>query len=184
MKNKLSFSKSLVSCILILSLLITNHFGAVAQSPSTRNYLLESDSPVILMVNENFNSSNKADNGIISALVQNDVYSADGTNILIKAGTPATIEFNAEPNGSWGKAGKICMTNAYTKSIDNKKVMLRLSNCQKGGGKIGGVIVLSVLLFPLGLISGCMKGSMPKISKGTTFNASTIQDIYCSSLPE
>ena len=46
-----------------------------------------------------------------------------------------------------------------------------------GGSKLGGVIVLSVLLFPLGLISGCMKGSMPKIQEGTTFNASVMQDI-------
>ena len=105
------------------------------------------------------------------------MYSADGTKVLIKAGTPAFIEFSADPNGTWGKAGKICLTHATTKTIDNKRVSLRLSSCKNGGSKLGGVIALSVLFFPLGLISGCMKGSMPKIPAGTTFNASVMQDI-------
>ena len=62
-----------------------------------------------------------------------DVYSADGTRVLIKAGTPAFIEFTAERNGSWGKAGKICLTHATTKTVDNKRVSLRLSSCKNGG---------------------------------------------------
>lgn len=76
------------------------------------------------------------------------------------------------------------MTSAYTRAIDNKRVMLRLSSCKTGGSKIGGVIALSVCLFPFGLISGCMKGSMPKISSGTIFNASTTQDILCNPISE
>ncbi|MDE6488977.1 MAG: hypothetical protein K2L46_06825, partial [Paramuribaculum sp.] len=95
----------------------------------------------------------------------------------IKAGTPALIEYSSEPNGSWGKAGKICLTHATTKTIDNKRISLRLNSCKNGGGKLGGVIALSVLFFPIGLISGCMKGSMPKIEQGSTFHASTMQDI-------
>lgn len=131
----------------------------------------------MLRVNEAFNVDNKADTGTISSIVETDVYSSDGSQVLIKAGTPAFIEFQAEPNDSWGKAGRICLTHATTKTVDNKRVSLRLSSCKKGGSKLGGVIVLSVLLFPLGLISGCMKGSMPKIQQGTTFSASTMQDV-------
>ncbi len=146
--------------------------------------MLESGSPVVLKVCENVNFSNKADNGTITAVVDNDVYSADGAHIVIKSGTPATIEFDAESNSSWGKEGKVCMTSASTRTIDNKKVSLRLSSCRKGESRIGGVIVLSVLFFPFGLVSGCMKGSMPKISKGTTFNATTTQDIQCKLVSE
>ena len=76
-----------------------------------------------------------------------------------------------------GKAGKICLTHATTNTIDNKRVSLRLSSCKNGSSKLGGVIILSVLFFPIGLISGCMKGSMPKIQQGTTLNASTMQDV-------
>ncbi|MCM1484421.1 MAG: hypothetical protein NC043_08790 [Muribaculaceae bacterium] len=184
MKNKFEFGKGLVSGFLIIALLMCNPISVMAQSQNLRSYTLEGGSPVVLRVNENADFSNKADNGTISAIVENDVYSADGTQVVVKADTPATIEFNAESNGSWGKAGKVCMTNASTRTIDGKKVMLRLSSCKKGGSKIGGVIALSVLLFPIGLISGCMKGSMPKISNGTTFDATTTQDVVCNPISE
>lgn len=163
--------------MLILTLVFYSPFEAMAKSSNSRGNLLENGTQMVLRVNENFKADNKADTGTINSIVETDIYSADGTKVLIKAGTPAYIEFTAEPNGSWGKAGKICLTHATTKTIDNKRVSLRLSSCKNGGSKLGGVIVLSVLLFPLGLISGCMKGSMPKIPEGTTFNASVMQDV-------
>ena len=173
MKKENELWRSIVSCVLIVALMFCSPFEALAQSSNGRGNVLENGTQMVLRVNENF----KADTGTVSSIVETDVYSADGTRVLIKAGTPAYIEFSADPNGSWGKAGKICLTHATTKTIDNKRVSLRLSSCKKGGSKLGGVIVLSVLLFPLGLISGCMKGSMPKIQEGTTFNASVMQDI-------
>lgn len=169
--------KKVVSCALIMALMFCSPFEAVAQNAQSRSNVLENGTQMVLRVSENFKADNKADSGVINSVVENDVYSADGTRVLIKAGTPAYIEFSAESNGAWGKAGKVCFTHATTKTIDNKNVTLRLSNCKKGGSKLGGVIVLSVLLFPLGLISGCMKGSMPKIQEGTTFNASVSQDV-------
>ncbi len=177
MKKDNELWKSIVSALLIFTLMFSSPFEVLAQTAGNRGNLLETGTQMVLRVNENFKADNKADTGIINSVVETDVYSADGTKVLIKAGTPAYIEFSAEPNGSWGKAGKICLTHATTKAIDNKKVSLRLSSCKKGGSKIGGVIALSVLLFPLGLISGCMKGSMPKIQEGTTFNATVVQDI-------
>lgn len=177
MKKDIELWKSIVSTLLIFTLMFSSPVEVLAQTTGNRGNLLETGTQMVLRVNENFKADNKADTGIINSVVETDVYSADGTKVLIKAGTPAYIEFSAEPNGSWGKAGKICLTHATTKAIDNKKVSLRLSSCKKGGSKIGGVIALSVLLFPLGLISGCMKGSMPKIQEGTTFNATVVQDI-------
>lgn len=177
MKKEIDFWKSIVSCVLVVALMLCTPFESLAQASISRSGLLENGTQMILRVNENFTADNKADTGTINSIVESDVYSADGTRVLIKAGTPAFIEFSAESNGSWGKAGKICLTHATTKTVDNKRVSLRLSTCKNGGSKLGGVIVLSVLLFPLGLISGCMKGSMPKIQSGTTFNASVMQDV-------
>lgn len=177
MKKENELWRSLISCVLIMALMLCSPFEALAQSSNRRSNLLENGTQMVLRVNENFKADNKADTGTINSIVETDVYSADGSKILIKAGTPAFIEFTAESNGSWGKAGKVCLTHATTKTIDNKRVSLRLSSCKNGGSKLGGVIVLSVVLFPLGLISGCMKGSMPKIQEGTTFNASIMQDV-------
>lgn len=173
---------SLLSSILIVVLILCNPISAAAQS--SKSNILEGGTSVVLRTTENLKASSSADNGVIAAVVDNDVYSADGTQILIKKNTPAQIEFNAEPNGSWGKAGKVCFTGATTKTIDNKRVSLRLSSCKNGGSKLGGVIVLSVLFFPIGLVSGCMKGSMPKIPNGTTFNGVVSQDITCTLVTE
>lgn len=177
MKKEIKLWQSVISCTLILALLLCSPAEAIAQSSAIRSNVLENGTQVVLRVDENFKSDSKADTGTIRSIIETDVYSADGSKVLIQAGTPAFIEFSAESNGSWGKAGKICLTHATTKTIDNKRVSLRLSSCKNGGGKLGGVIVLSVLLFPLGLISGCMKGSMPKIQQGSTFNASVMQDV-------
>lgn len=177
MKKENELWRSVVSSVLIVALMFCSPFEAIAQSANVRSNVLENGTQMVLRVNENFKTDNKADTGTINSIVETDVYSADGAKVLIKAGTPAYIEFSADPNGSWGKAGKICLTHATTKTIDNKRVSLRLSSCKNGGSKLGGVIVLSVLLFPIGLISGCMKGSMPKIPAGTTFNASVMQDV-------
>lgn len=175
--EKTNWMKRIVSSLLAAVLLFGQPLESVAQTSVNRSNLLEMGTPLVLRVSEYFKSDNQTESGYINSIVETDVYSSDGTQVLIKAGTPALIEYNSEPNGSWGKAGKICLTHATTKTIDNKRISLHLNSCKNGGGKLGGVIALSVLFFPIGLISGCMKGSMPKIEQGSTFHASTMQDI-------
>lgn len=133
MKKENELWKSIVSCVLIWALMLCSPFEALAQSSNGGGNVLESGTQMVLRINENFKADNKADTGTISSIVETDVYSADGTRVLIKAGTPAFIEFTAERNGSWGKAGKICLTHATTKTVDNKRVSLRLSSCKNGG---------------------------------------------------
>ncbi len=177
MKIKIELWKSLTASILILALMFYSPLDAAAQASVNRGNLLEAGTQAVVRVDESFKADNSVENGTIRAIIDTDVYSADGSRVLIKAGTQAIIEYTAELNGAWGKAGKICITNATTKTIDNKRVTLRLNSCKNGGSKLGGVIVLSVVLFPIGLLFGLMKGSMPKIQQGTTFNASVMQDV-------
>ncbi len=176
MSREKELLNSVISCVLVIAIMFCAPIQTLAQSSSNRSNTLESGTQLILRINEKFKAN--AESGSINSTVEADVYSADGTKVLIKAGTPAFIEYSAEPNGAWGKAGKLCLTNAFTKTVDNKKVSLRLSSCKNGGSKIGGVIAISVIFFPLGLISGCMKGSMPSIAQGTTFNATVMQDVF------
>ncbi|MBD5234188.1 MAG: hypothetical protein HDS65_08440 [Bacteroidales bacterium] len=176
MKTEISPWKCLVSFSLILALMFAYPAQAVAQS-NNRSNVLDYGAPVVLSISETVKMNNSAENGLINATVNSDVYSADGSRVLIKAGTPATVDYSLEQSGSWGKAGRVCMTNATTKTIDNKRVSLRLSTCEKGGSRIGGVIVLSVLFFPIGLLSGLMKGSNPQIEQGTVLNTTVSQEI-------
>lgn len=168
--------KCLISSILIFVLMFAYPTQAMAQSVNRCN-ILDYGAPVVLSISESVKMNNSAENGIIKATVNNDVYSADGSRVLIEAGTPATVEYFLDSNGSWGKAGKVCMTNATTRTVDNKRVSLRLSTCKKGGSRIGGVIALSVIFFPIGLLSGLMKGSNPKIQQGTILNTIVCQEI-------
>lgn len=176
MRTEIQPWKCFISFMLIFALMFALPSQALAQSTSRSN-VLDFGAPVVLTVSETVKMNNNAENGIINALVANDVYSADGSRVLITAGTPAMVEFSLDPNGSWGKAGKVCMTNANTKTIDNKRVSLRLSSCEKGGSTLGGVIVLSILFFPIGLLSGLMKGGNPTIQQGTVINATVAQEV-------
>lgn len=176
MESKINPWKCTVSSLLVFALMFVLPMQAFAQS-ANRSNLLDFGTPVVLSVTETVKLDSSAENGLVNATVADDVYSADGTRVLIAAGTPATVEYSLDPNGTWGKAGKVCMTNATTKTIDNKRVSLRLSSCKKGGGRLGGVIVLSVVLFPIGLLSGLIKGSNPTIQHGTVLNTTVTQEI-------
>lgn len=172
MMNEIKLWQRAMSAIMIAVMMFCLPSEAIA-----RTSLLQNGTDVILSVSENFKADSHDDSGIINATVVSDVYSADGSTVLINAGTPATIEYSAQSNGCWGKAGKICLNKATTRTVDNSQVSLNLGNCRTGGSRLGGVIVLSVLFFPIGLISGCMKGSMPEISQGSTFSASVARDV-------
>lgn len=132
MQIKIEMRKSLIASVLILALMFCSPLHAVAQASVNRSNLLEVGTQAVVRVDESFKADNSADNGTIRAIIDADVYSADGSRVLIKAGTQAVIEYSAESNGAWGKAGKICVANATTKTIDNKRVSLRLSSCKKG----------------------------------------------------
>lgn len=168
--------KGLISLMLVFALMFALPSQAIAQS-TNRSNLLGYGAPVVLTVSETVKMNNSAESGLINATVANDVYSADGSRVLISAGTPAIIEYSLDSNGSWGKAGKVCMTNATTSTIDNKRVSLRLSTCKKGSGRVGGVIALSIIFFPIGLLSGLMKGGNPKIQQGTVLNTTVTQEV-------
>ena len=88
---------------MIVAMLICSPLQAMAQTSANRANLLQAGSPVVLSVEELYNGS--SEQGSINAVVKSDVYSADGSQVLIKAGTSATINYNAEPNGAWGKGG-------------------------------------------------------------------------------
>ena len=93
MKKENELWKSVVSCILIVTLMFCSPFEGLAQSSNGRGNVLENGTQIVLRVKENFKADNKADTGVINSIVETDVYSADGTKVLIKAGTPAFIEF-------------------------------------------------------------------------------------------
>lgn len=177
MRSKNKLFKSIIACVIIAALSLCQPLESIAMSTINRSDLLEQDTPVILRVSETTKIKSSEKNGYLRSTVDADVYSTDGTRILIKAGTRAFIDFSIEPGKSWGRPGKICFTHARTRAIDHKSISLRLSNYEKGNSNLAPVIIISIALFPFGLFSGFMKGSMPTIDQGTTFNALVMQDV-------
>lgn len=176
MKNEIKLWKKIVACVLATVMLTYAPVEALARSGYNRSNILEGGTQMILRVDDDSDFSEKTESGVIYSHVETDVYSSDGMRVLIEAGTPACIEYTLEPNRSWGQAGRVCLTHATIRTVDNKHIPLRMGSCRKGNSTIGGVIALSVLFFPLGLISGLMKGSMPVIKEGTPFGAYVLQD--------
>lgn len=131
MEAKCELWKKAVSSMLVAAIVFCSPLESIAQSAVGRGNVLESNTQLVLRVDETFKADSSADTGTIQATVDADVYSADGSRVLIKSGTPAYMEYTADLNGSWGKAGRICLTHATTKTVDNKNVSLRLSSCKK-----------------------------------------------------
>lgn len=177
MKTGITPCKSLLSCILILALMFSTPFGAFAQTAESKSDLLANKTQVILRIDEEFKSKKKTDTGVIRALVESDVYSADESRVLITAGTPAFIEYSLERNGAWGKAGRINLSYVTTKTVDNKNILLSVNSSKRGGSSVGAIVMLSIIFFPIGLVSGAIKGSMPFFTEGELLNASVMIDV-------
>lgn len=176
MKKRDLFQR-VISSILILSLLAIAPVSAAAQTKQLQQILLIEGTDLKLHINEDvkFNNSGKA--GIIHATVKDDVYSSDGNSIVIKSGTPANIEYSFKESRSWGRPGQVCVVYGSTRTIDAKRVPFILNSCQEGKSALGAVIFLTVLFFPLGLLSQFITGSNPKIKAGTTFTGVVTEDV-------
>ncbi len=182
--NKNNIAQSLISSILTAILVLANPLSALAQTQNGSSYTLEEGTKLVLRVDETFNAAAAPDAGSIVAKVEYDVYSDDGTTVLIKEGSRATINYNIERAKSWGRPGKLCITDTSTKTVDNKKIQLYIGNCRQGNNNVAPVVIISVLFFPIGLFSGFIKGKLPEIPEGMTINASVAQDIYCNPTPK
>ena len=181
LRNDLAeLGKSVISAMLIITMLICTPLEAFAQSSIRYEPVLAGGTQVNLRVTETFPMSGTTDQSMIMAEVAGDVYSADGSPVLVKQGTPAIINVAVVRNGAWGRPGEVCLSSATTRTVDNRQVTLHLASCKNGSNNIGAVIALSVIFFPLGLLSGLIKGGMPKIQAGSTFSAYTTQDIICT----
>lgn len=160
---------------MIFALLFYDPADAWVQTENSLRQILQTNTPVKIRLTESLNINNNIpDKGFIQGEVDSDVYSEDSNIMLIKKGTPVYVNYQIESNSSWGKPGKICLIQAKTKTLDNKKVSLQLSNCMRGESNNAAVIVLSIVFFPLGLLSGLIKGTMPIIEKGYVIEGYTL----------
>lgn len=169
--------KEVLSCILILILLFSFPINVFAQDIKVKHSILNANSLVRVRVDDTLKFNKSTDKGLINGVIDNDVYSTDGTDIIIAKGTHATIEYSFEENGRWGSAGEINLKKANTRTIDNQPVSLILSETKEGTSRKGIVVPLVIFFFPIGFIASAIKGTNPTIYSGTSYDTRTANDI-------
>lgn len=163
---------ALVALIATLNL----SFSAFCQQVEKNEVCLNAYSPVYLKMTEEADFDLIYGNRPLKAIVSEDVLSGDREHTLIKEGTPVEIYYNVEKNGSFGKSGKVNLTHASTNTIDGNRVFLNINMQKSGQSYTGFCIAVSVATFPIGLLTGFIKGDTPTIKEGTLFSAYVAQD--------
>lgn len=151
-------------------------FCAYGQASEGKGVTLRSYAPVYLKIVEETDFESAPTCLPLKAVVMHDVYSEDGKDVLIKESTPARVFFSVEPNGSWGKSGRIYLTHASTKAVDGREVVVNINTRLSGQSYTGFCIAASIVVFPLGLLSGLIKGDIPTIKEATMLTSYVIQD--------
>lgn len=178
-----SWWEKTLSFILIPALLFCFPLGAYCQSQESKKAILAAGTSVNLQIAQEYDMEKIKDNVPLKAIVLSDVMSADGSDILIKEGSQALVYYTVSGNGNWGKSGKICLSHAFIKAVDGQTIPLHPSTCKSGQSYTGFVIGASILFFPIGLLTGLIKGDMPTIKDGTMFNTYAMQDTYINVTP-
>lgn len=81
--------------------------------------------------------------GSPSAIVENDVKSADG-KVLIKRGTPVQLQIDRQKARGCGKPGSVAVKCVSTNAVDGQNIMLEGSVSDEGNDKKGLSIGLDV----------------------------------------
>ena len=149
-----------------LLMLIIMPFQSFAQATVSKSARLTKGTEVIIKTSGVITSNSI---GNITALVDQDVYSNDGS-ILIKSGTPVVINASIEKNGATGKPGKITLSGATTTAVDGKSIVLNCGLEEKGQGKGGlawGLGIGTGVFTLIGFLFLLIKGSKAEIPAGT-----------------
>lgn len=164
---------------LLLIIILFSPINAHCQSRGENNILIPSGVNVQLRIDKEYDFETTTIGEPLEGTVVNDLYYSDGKTILIKAGTRAIINYSLQRNGRWGKGGSVVFTNATIRTVDNKSIALILNNSNvEGHSYRGPIFIISIVHFPIGLLSGLIKGDMPTVKEGTIINAYTIADSY------
>jgi hypothetical protein len=139
---------------------------------STSQLMLREGTDVPLTFAEDVSSKTASDGDPVVLLLDGDL--KVGNVVVAKAGSKAFGEItNAQKSGMLGKAGQLNMRLNYLKVGENK-IRLRGAKGKEGESGTTGVVVLTVLFGPLGLIK---HGKNIEIKQGTTLTAYVADDI-------
>jgi len=143
--------------------------------PSPAKNLLREGAEVQLKFAEGLSSKTANDGDPVVLILDSDL--KVGSVVVAKAGSKAFGEVtNAKKSGMMGKAGELNIRLNYLKAGDNK-IRLRGTKAKEGESGTTGVVALTVLFGPIGLIK---HGKNIEIKQGTALLAYVADDITLS----
>lgn len=141
-------------------------------APVVAKLVLAEGTDVPLLFDQDISSKTSAEGDSVAFVLAEDIKVGDV--VVAKAGSKAFGEVtNAKKSGMMGKAGELNVRLDYLK-VGSVKVHLRGAKGKEGESGTTGVVVLTVLFGPIGLIK---HGQNIDIKKGTAMKVYVADDI-------
>lgn len=116
--------------------------------------------------------------GSPSAIVENDVKSADG-KVLIKRGTPVQLQIDRQKARGCGKPGSVAVKCVSTNAVDGQNIMLEGSVSDEGNDKKGLSIGLGLTFLPgVGFAFLAIKGEQAVVESNTVIPTVFVMNDY------
>ncbi len=157
---------------MFVTVLIANP-GLAAQQTAAK-FVLETDTPVKLVLGETISSADEQVGNLVSFEVVEDV--AVNNVVVIPRGSNAWATVTAaEPKKRMGRGGKLDINIDKVRLADGEKVLLRAVKGGKGGGHqgamVGAMVATSLVIWPAAPLFLFMHGKDITIPKGTQITA-------------
>lgn len=128
------------------------------------------------IVGKNTNVGSRVDFTVVQAVKVN------GRTVIDRGASAWGKVTNKKKGRRWGRAGKLEIALEGVTGVDGRQIPIRGEQSKKGGNRVVLVVVLVILLFPIGLLFGLLRGGNARIPAGTKLSVS-VQGDYEMSLP-
>lgn len=147
---------------------------ALAGQQTASKFVLETDTPVKLVLGETISSADEQIGNLVSFEVVEDV-AVDGVVVIPRGSNAWATVTVAEPKKRMGRGGKLDINIDKVRLADGEKVLLRAVKGGNGGGHqgamVGAMVATSLVIWPAAPLFLLMHGKDISIPKGTEITA-------------
>jgi hypothetical protein len=148
--------------------------SALAGQQTASKFVLETDTPVKLVLGETISSADEQIGNLVSFEVVEDV-AVDGVVVIPRGSNAWATVTAAEPKKRMGRGGKLDINIDKVRLADGEKVLLRAVKGGNGGGHqgamVGAMVATSLVIWPAAPLFLLMHGKDISIPKGTEITA-------------
>jgi hypothetical protein len=157
---------------ILVAVLIAN--PALPAQQTAAKFVLETDTPVKLVLGETISSADEQVGNLVSFEVVEDV-AVDNVVVIPRGSNAWATVTAAEPKKRMGRGGNLDINIDKVRLADGEKVLLRAVKDGKGGGHqgamVGAMVATSLVIWPAAPLFLFMHGKDISIPKGTQITA-------------